>query len=272
MSVNGRRAGSELPAPGRKRGRRGRGRERGRGPGPGCGGGPGRCFAAWGDTMHPAVAVGLVFGGCCSNVVFLELLVRCEAGERLWGGGRRRGWGQGQDRGSGSGPQGWGLAGFSPPASGLGRGGRGSGARGSPGDWGGGRGFGVVVGGAGGHPGLAPSLGPALTGSAAPAGCPAPPHSLEGGRRLWGSSSRCQEEPGCGSPGPGLVLSQSDGFCGCFGGLSPSTWAPSLVLVTLVSCPDTWDLPSLLTHGPPHRSGPKASPPPLLSDPSASSK
>uniref|UniRef100_A0A8C6Z8B0 Solute carrier family 35 member B4 n=1 Tax=Nothoprocta perdicaria TaxID=30464 RepID=A0A8C6Z8B0_NOTPE len=26
--------------------------------------------------MHPAVAVGLVFGGCCSNVVFLELLVR----------------------------------------------------------------------------------------------------------------------------------------------------------------------------------------------------
>ncbi|OWK62847.1 UDP-xylose and UDP-N-acetylglucosamine transporter [Lonchura striata] len=26
--------------------------------------------------MHPAVAVGLVFGGCCSNVVFLELLAR----------------------------------------------------------------------------------------------------------------------------------------------------------------------------------------------------
>ncbi|XP_061876271.1 nucleotide sugar transporter SLC35B4 isoform X3 [Colius striatus] len=26
--------------------------------------------------MHPAAAVGLVFGGCCSNVVFLELLVR----------------------------------------------------------------------------------------------------------------------------------------------------------------------------------------------------
>ncbi|XP_077326918.1 nucleotide sugar transporter SLC35B4 [Lithobates pipiens] len=26
--------------------------------------------------MHPAAAVGLVFGGCCSNVVFLELLAR----------------------------------------------------------------------------------------------------------------------------------------------------------------------------------------------------
>ncbi|KAJ7329350.1 hypothetical protein JRQ81_015524 [Phrynocephalus forsythii] len=26
--------------------------------------------------MHPGLAVGLVFGGCCSNVVFLELLVR----------------------------------------------------------------------------------------------------------------------------------------------------------------------------------------------------
>ncbi|XP_027761467.1 UDP-xylose and UDP-N-acetylglucosamine transporter-like [Empidonax traillii] len=26
--------------------------------------------------MHPALAVGLVFGGCCSNVVFLELLAR----------------------------------------------------------------------------------------------------------------------------------------------------------------------------------------------------
>lgn len=36
--------------------------------------------------MHPAVAVGLVFGGCCSNVVFLELLVRCGAGGRIWGG------------------------------------------------------------------------------------------------------------------------------------------------------------------------------------------
>lgn len=32
--------------------------------------------------MHPAVAVGLVFGGCCSNVVFLELLARCGDGER----------------------------------------------------------------------------------------------------------------------------------------------------------------------------------------------
>lgn len=26
--------------------------------------------------MHPGVAMGLVFGGCCSNVVFLELLIR----------------------------------------------------------------------------------------------------------------------------------------------------------------------------------------------------
>lgn len=38
------------------------------------------------DAMHPAVAVGLVFGGCCSNVVFLELLARCGAGERFFGG------------------------------------------------------------------------------------------------------------------------------------------------------------------------------------------
>ncbi|XP_073475524.1 nucleotide sugar transporter SLC35B4 [Aquarana catesbeiana] len=30
--------------------------------------------------MHPAVAVGLVFGGCCSNVVFLELLARRHPG------------------------------------------------------------------------------------------------------------------------------------------------------------------------------------------------
>lgn len=36
--------------------------------------------------MHPAVAVGLVFGGCCSNVVFLELLARCGAADRIWGG------------------------------------------------------------------------------------------------------------------------------------------------------------------------------------------
>lgn len=33
-------------------------------------------FVAWGCAMHPAVAVCLVFCGCCSNVVFLELLVR----------------------------------------------------------------------------------------------------------------------------------------------------------------------------------------------------
>lgn len=33
-------------------------------------------FVAWGCAMHPALAVCLVFCGCCSNVVFLELLVR----------------------------------------------------------------------------------------------------------------------------------------------------------------------------------------------------
>lgn len=86
--------------------------------------------------MHPAVAVGLVFGGCCSNVVFLELLARCGAGERLWGQkeglGAGMGWG-----GSGEGPRGWqGRRVSPPPASGPVRGGSGSDAQGVSKRWG----------------------------------------------------------------------------------------------------------------------------------------
>lgn len=54
----------------------------GRRRGPAGSGAGGRCRPARAGgrasaAMHPAAAVALVFGGCCSNVVFLELLARC---------------------------------------------------------------------------------------------------------------------------------------------------------------------------------------------------